>query len=69
MIADAYGQVHGRSEREWNLILDEWCEQRRQHTHKRISLNGPLLAKFLQHEQLLLQQQPSSSSQEKKMDS
>ena len=23
--------VHGRSEREWNLILDEWREQQRQH--------------------------------------
>ncbi len=60
-IADAYGQVHGRSEREWNLILDEWREQQRQHAQKRISLNGPLLAQFLQKlehdEALLLQQQ------------
>jgi hypothetical protein len=23
-IADDYAQVHGRSEREWHLILDEW---------------------------------------------
>ncbi len=60
-IADAYGSVHGRSEREWNLILDEWREQQRQHSQKRISLNGPLLAQFLhkleQDEALLLQQQ------------
>ena len=60
-IADAYGSVHGRSEREWNLILDEWREQQRQHAGKRISLNGPLLAQFLhkleQDEALLLQQQ------------
>ncbi len=60
-IADAYGSVHGRSEREWNLILDEWREQQRQHAQKRISLNGPLLAQFLQKlendEALLLQQQ------------
>jgi putative transposase len=60
-IADAYGQVHGRSEREWNLILDEWREQQRQHAQRRISLNGPLLAQFLQKlkqdEALLLQQQ------------
>lgn len=60
-IADAYGQVHGRSEREWNLILDEWREQQRQHARKRISINGPLLAQFLQKlendESLLLQQQ------------
>ena len=60
-IADAYGSVHGRSEREWNLILDGWREQQRQHAQKRISLNGPLLAQFLQKlehdEALLLQQQ------------
>jgi putative transposase len=60
-IADAYAQVHGRSEREWNLILDEWREQQRQHAQKRIALNGPLLAQFLQKlendEALLLQQQ------------
>jgi putative transposase len=60
-IADAYGQVHGRSEREWNLVLNEWREQQRQHAQKRISLNGPLLAQFLQKlehdEALLLQQQ------------
>jgi len=60
-IADAYGSVHGRSEREWNLILDEWREQQRQHAQKRITLNGPLLAQFLQKlehdEALLLQQQ------------
>jgi putative transposase len=60
-IADAYAQVHGRSEREWNLILDEWREQQRQHARQRIALNGPLLAQFLQKlendEALLLQQQ------------
>lgn len=53
--------MHGRSEREWNLILDEWREQQRQHARKRVSLNGPLLAKFLQQlehdEHVLLQQQ------------
>ncbi len=47
-IADAYAQVHGRSEKEWNLILDEWREHQRQHAHKRVTLNGPLLAHFLQ---------------------
>jgi putative transposase len=47
-IADAYAQVHGRSEKEWNLILDEWREHQRQHAHKRVTLNGPLLAQFLQ---------------------
>jgi len=60
-IADAFAQVHGRSEREWNLILDEWREQQRQHSQKRVTLNGPLLAQFLQKlqgdEALLLQRQ------------
>jgi putative transposase len=60
-IADAFAQAHGRSEREWNLILDEWREQQRQHRQKRITLNGPLLAQFLQQlesdEVLLLQRQ------------
>jgi len=46
-IADAYAQVHGRSEKEWNLILDEWREHQRQHARKRVTLNGPLLAQFL----------------------
>ena len=58
-IADAFAQVHGRSDREWNLILDEWREQQRQHNQKRITINGPLLAQFLQKlqgdEALLLQ--------------
>jgi len=60
-IADAFAWVHGRSEREWNLILDEWREQQRQHGRKRGTLNGPLLAQFLQKlendETLLLQRQ------------
>jgi putative transposase len=47
-IADTYAQVHGRSEKEWNLILDEWREHQRQHAQKRVTLNGPLLAQFLQ---------------------
>ena len=47
-IADAYAQVHGRSEKEWNLILDEWREHQRQHAQKHITLNGSLLAQFLQ---------------------
>ena len=45
-VADAFLQVHGRSEREWNVILDEWREHQRQ--LKRVTLNGPRLAKFLQ---------------------
>ncbi len=60
-IADAFAQVHGRSEREWDLILDEWREEQRQHSQKRITLNGPLLAQFLHKlesdETLLLQRQ------------
>src|SRR5712691_13329302 len=59
--ADAFFQVQGRSEREWQLILDEWREHQRQHGRKRVSVNSPLLARFLEElateEQLLLQQQ------------
>ncbi|MFL5653498.1 MAG: Mu transposase C-terminal domain-containing protein [Ktedonobacteraceae bacterium] len=59
--ADAFFQVQGRSEREWQLILDEWREHQRQHSRKRVSINGPLLAQFLEElateEPLLLQQQ------------
>ncbi len=46
-IADAFLQVHGRSEHEWNLILEEWREHQRQHAQKRVTLNGKLLAEFL----------------------
>jgi putative transposase len=46
--ADNYAQVHGRSEKEWDLILQEWREHQRQHSQKRVALNGPLLAQFLQ---------------------
>jgi hypothetical protein len=60
-IADVFPLVHGRSEREWQLILDEWRAKRRQHGHKRITINGPLLAAFLEEvaaeEQLLAQRQ------------
>jgi putative transposase len=60
-VADAFALVHGRSEREWHGILEEWREQQRQHGHKRITLNGPLLGQFLHQlegdEALLLQQQ------------
>jgi putative transposase len=59
--ADALFQVQGRSEREWQLILDEWREQQRQHARRRVSIDGPLLAQFLEEiateEQLLLQRQ------------
>jgi putative transposase len=60
-VADDYALVHGRSEREWDLILEEWREHLRQHGQKRITINGPLLAKFLEEvaaeERLLLQRQ------------
>ena len=58
--ADAFLQVQGRSEREWELILDEWREQQRQHYRKRVSIDGPLLAGFLEEvltEEPLLEQQ------------
>lgn len=47
-VADNYAQMHGRSEKEWDLILEEWREHQRQHSQKRQTLNGPLLAQFLQ---------------------
>ena len=46
-IADAFLQVHGRSEHEWTLILEEWREHQRDHNLKRVTLNGPRLAEFL----------------------
>lgn len=60
-IADVFALVHGRSEREWELILEEWRATRRHHGQKRITINGPLLAHFLEEvaaeEQLLVQRQ------------
>jgi len=60
-VADQILCVQGRSEREWNLLLDEWREQQRQHGQKRVNVNGPLLARFLEEvameEEVLLQQQ------------
>ncbi len=59
--ADAFLQVQGRSEREWELILDEWREQQRTHHRKRMSMDSSLLATFLEEvlteEPLLKQQQ------------
>ena len=58
--ADAFLQVQGRSEREWELILDEWREQQRQHHRKRMSIDSTLLATFLEEvltEEPLLKQQ------------
>jgi len=60
-VADDFAQVHGRSEREWQLILAEWRQQQRQHGQKRVRVNGALLAQFLAdiaaEEQVLLQRQ------------
>ena len=60
-IADEFAQVHDRSEREWHLILEEWREHQRQHGKKRVTINGPLLAQFLEEigaeQRLLLQRQ------------
>lgn len=60
-VADTFLQVHGRSEHEWNLILEEWREHQRQHNLKRVTLNGPRLAEFLRElekdERWLLQRQ------------
>jgi putative transposase len=60
-IADDFAQVHGRSEREWQLILEEWRQQQRQHGQQRVRVNGALLGQFLAdiaaEEQVLLQRQ------------
>ncbi len=60
-IGDNYAQMHGRSEKEWNLISEEWREHQRQHSQKRQTLNGPILAQFLQEveqeEKIALQHQ------------
>ncbi|GHO56242.1 hypothetical protein KSB_47170 [Ktedonobacter robiniae] len=59
--ADIFLLVEGRSEREWELIVDEMRGQQRQHGKNRVTVNGPLLAQFLEEvateEQLLLQRQ------------
>jgi len=58
--ADAFLQAQGRSEREWELILDEWREQQRAHHRKRVSLDSSRLAAFLEEvltEEALLSQQ------------
>ena len=57
--ADAFLQVQGRSEREWELILDEWRAQQRAHHRTRVSMDSSLLATFLQEvltEEALLSQ-------------
>jgi putative transposase len=46
--ADAFLQVQGRSEREWELILDEWRAQQRAHHRKRVTVDNSLLAAFLE---------------------
>jgi putative transposase len=60
-LADNYAQVHGRSEREWHLLLEEWRAHQRQHDKKRVSVNGLLQAHFLEEleadEHVFLQQQ------------
>ncbi len=60
-VADAYAQVHGHSEREWELVLEEWRAHHRQHSQRRLSINGPLLAAFLEkvaaQEAILMQRQ------------
>src|SRR5258708_14418630 len=46
--ADAFLQVQGRSEREWELLLDEWREHQRAHHRTRDTVDSALLATFLQ---------------------
>jgi putative transposase len=58
--ADAFLQVQGRSEREWELILDEWRAQQRAHHRTRVTIDSSRLAAFLEEvltEEALLSQQ------------
>lgn len=58
--ADAYLSVEGRSEREWELLLEEWREQQRANGRKRVTIDASALASFLEEvlaEEPLLQQQ------------
>jgi putative transposase len=58
--ADAFLQVQGRSEREWELILDEWRAQQRAHHRTRVTIDSARLATFLEEvltEEALLSQQ------------
>ena len=59
--ADNFAQVHGRSEHEWQLILDEWRQHRRAHGQRRVQISAQVLAPFLEavaaEEQVLLQRQ------------
>lgn len=66
-IADDYAQVHGHSEREWQLTLEEWREHQRQHSAKRVTVNDPLVARFLEEnateERIFLQRQRDQEAQ------
>ena len=58
--ADAFLQVQGRSEREWELILDEWRAELRAHHRTRVTIDSSRLAAFLEEvltEEALLSQQ------------
>jgi hypothetical protein len=48
-------------------MLDEWREQQRHHGKKRVTVNGPLLAQFLEEmmaeEEVLLQRQRDLEAQ------
>ncbi len=58
--ADAFLQVQGRTEREWELILSEWREQQRQHQRTCVNIDSAKLAAFLEEmlaEEALLSQQ------------
>jgi putative transposase len=58
-IADVFPLVHGRSEREWHLLLDEWRAKRRQQGQQRLTIDASRLATFLEEvaaEEPLLEQ-------------
>lgn len=65
--ANTFALVHGRTEREWRLILEEWRQQQRTHERQRAHLTAKILAPFLEavsaEEHILLQQQRDQEAQ------
>jgi putative transposase len=46
-VADRYAEVHGRTEREWGIVIAEWCRQQALHGQTRVRVDGKRLAEFL----------------------
>jgi putative transposase len=46
-VADRYAEVHGRTEREWGIVVAEWRRQQAVHGQTRVRADGKRLAEFL----------------------